>query len=69
MPEKIELTISEKIDRARDGRSQSSIVTKMNAMGITISDVQFSRKKNGFGSFTEEELVILSEILSTDLTD
>ena len=61
------LTISEQIDRARDGRSQTSIVNKMREAGITdITDVTFSRKKKGHDTFTPEELAALSEILGTN---
>jgi len=65
MKEKLELTIAEKINRAKDGRSQSWIINQMNKKGVVINDVQFSRKKNGHAEFTENELEILSEILST----
>ncbi len=65
---KTKLLLSEKIDRARNGKSQSSIVEQMQGKGIKINDVQFSRKKKGKFQFTEQELEILSEILSTDLT-
>ncbi len=68
MATKLELTIGEKIDRAKDGRSQTWIVSKMNEMGCELNEVQFSRKKKGYDEFTEPELKILSEILSTDLT-
>lgn len=61
------LTMAEKIDRAKDGRSQSWIVEQMNKKGITISEVQFSRKKKGREDFTPEELTILSEILALEL--
>lgn len=64
---KIELRLSEKIDRARDGRSQTWVVNKMNELGCTISDVQFSRKKKGNGEFDENEKKALKEILSIDI--
>ena len=66
---KAALTIGEKIDRARDGRSQTSIVIKMREAGITdITDVTFSRKKRGHDTFTEQELTVLSEVLGTEIT-
>lgn len=64
MVPKVELRISEKIDRARDGRSQTWLVNKLKERGIKINEVQFSRKKNGHISFTEEELTVLSSILN-----
>lgn len=63
---KTALTIGEQIDRARDGRSQTSIVIKMKEAGLEITDVTFSRKKKGHDIFTPEELAALSEILGTD---
>lgn len=63
---KAALTIGEQIDRARDGRSQTSIVIKMKEAGLEITDVTFSRKKKGHDTFTPEELAALSEILGTD---
>lgn len=69
MSTKVKLSITEQIDRARDGRSQISIIKKMKAAGIHINDVVFSRKKNGHDTFTEEELTVLSEILGTKITD
>lgn len=65
---KMKFLLSERIDRARDGRSHTSIIKKMNDMGIKITDVQFSRKKHGNIPFKEEELKALSEILNTDLS-
>ncbi len=62
------LTVGEQIDRNRDGRSQKSIVAKMNAAGCEITEVQFSNRKNGHEKFSEVELKTLSEILETDLT-
>ncbi len=59
--------LSEKIDRAKDGRSQTWIVGKMQEKGIKINDVQFSRKKKGNIPFTEEEIEFLSELLETEL--
>ena len=60
------LSISEQIDRARDGRSQRSIVEKMNLSGLQISETIFSNKKK-YGGFTEDELAKLSEILGTEI--
>lgn len=70
MATKIELTIGEKIDRAKDGRTQTWIVGKLNELlpdGEKISEVQFSRKKTGKEDFTELELKNLSELLNTEL--
>lgn len=61
------LSMSEKIDRAKDGRSQVSIINKMNQhKSISITDVQFSRKKKGIESFTPEELKVLNLVIGTD---
>jgi hypothetical protein len=65
--EKTLLTISEKIDRARDGRTQSWIIIKMRENGLKINDSQFSRKKRGYEEFTQDELDILSTILNVKL--
>lgn len=70
MEEKVELTISEKIDRAKDGRTQKWIVAKMcEILGEDnkITEVQFSRKKAGDDNFDENELKALSKILKTKL--
>lgn len=67
MATKVKLSIGEQIDRARDGRSQTSIVNKMREAGVDIDEVKFSRKKNGHEIFTPEELKALSEILGTEL--
>lgn len=68
MAVKVKLTIAEQIDRARDGRTQTSIVEKMKLAGMDkIDDYSFSRKKlekDGY-KFTPEELAALSEILGT----
>ncbi len=64
---KIILTLEEKINRAKDGRTQSWIILKMNEAGCDITDFKFSRKKKGFDEFTQFELKVLSEILNTDL--
>ena len=67
MEKKIELTMEEKIDRAKEGRSQNWIVLQMIKRGIKINEVQFSRKKKGAMAFSREELFVLSDILNTDL--
>ena len=70
MEEKVELTISEKIDRAKDGRTQKWIVAKMTEIlgeEDKITEVQFSRKKAGDDSFSENELKALSKVLKTKL--
>lgn len=64
---KMKFLLSEKIDRARDGRSQTWVVIQMKERGIKITDVQFSRKKKGRENFTEEEFAALSEILNVEL--
>lgn len=63
------LTLSEQIDRARDGRSQKWIISKLNEAGIKMSDTQFSRKKISEypDIFTDDELRALSLILNTKL--
>ena len=65
MAVKAKLTIEEQINRAKDGRSQSHIVRKLNEVGVEMTDVNFSRKKKGWDNFTEPELKALSEILGT----
>ena len=65
---KVKLTIAEQIDRAKDGRTQRWIVQKMVEAGITINDVVFSNKKNS-GTFTPDELEILSNLLGTKITE
>ena len=62
------LTLEEKINRAKDGRTQSWIIKKMVEGGCEMTDFKFSRKKKGFDDFTALEIKTLSEILSTDLT-
>lgn len=72
MAENISLTLEEKIDRAKDGRTQTWIVDKMNELlpdTERITEVRFSRKKTGKDQFTDLELKTLSEILNTDLTN
>ena len=71
MAVKIKLTLKEQIDRAREGRSQKWIISKMNDAGVPMNDVQFSRKKlanKPEESFNEAELCALSTILNTDFT-
>ena len=67
MATKIILTIGEQIDRYKDGRTQKWIIGKMQEKGISITEVQFSVKKNG-NCFEPAELAALSEILGTELT-
>lgn len=67
MAVKIKYTIGEQIDRAKDGRTQTWIVNKMNESGIEITETQFSRKKKGHEKFTDEELKSLSEVLGTEV--
>ncbi len=66
MEEKLELTLEEKIDRARNGRSQTWIISKMNEIGCELTDSKFSRKKKGHETFTEDELKALSTVLETE---
>jgi hypothetical protein len=62
------LTLEEKIDRAKDGRSQKWIIKKMIEKGCqNLTDTIFSNKKKGHAEFTEQELTVLSEILSINL--
>lgn len=68
MAVKTVLSIGEQIDRAREGRSQTYIVGKLNDAGVKISEAQFSRKKKGHDEFNKEELVALSKILGTEFT-
>ena len=73
MATKTALTIGEQIDRNKDGRSQKWIVQKMNDTmqemnpDYSLTEVQFSNKKNGWDSFTELELTALSEILDAEI--
>jgi hypothetical protein len=62
------LTLCEQIDRALDGRSQISVIKKMNNFGCGIDDVKFSRKKNGHEQFTALELKVLSKVLGTRIS-
>ena len=61
---KQELTLAERINRDRNGRSQSWIIAQMNVKGCKISDAQFSRKKHGYAEFSKNELEILVTILT-----
>jgi len=65
--EPIKLSVSEQIDRALEGRKQRYIVFKLVQEGINISEAQFSNKKK-FGSFTDEELKVLSRVLGKKIT-
>jgi len=60
------LTLAERIDRAKDGRTQTWVVSKLNELlpdDQKMTEVRFSRKKKGHEEFTEIELLALSEIL------
>ena len=61
--EMVKITLAEKINRARDGRTQSWIVQQMNIKGCEMTDVKFSRKKMGYSKFTDKEYKVLQEIL------
>lgn len=68
MPEtKVILTIKEQIDRNLDGRKQKWVVEKLNELGNEVTDVTFSRKKNGDVAFSEKELQDLSKILGVEI--
>lgn len=62
-----ELSLKEKIDRARDGRTQTWLISKMRQQGIKIDDVLFSRKKHGFLPFKPEEIKVIEKILKVKL--
>ena len=62
-----ELTLEEKIKKALDGRTQSSIVKKLQAKGIVINDVKFTRKKKGISNFSEEEIIELKNLLGVEI--
>ena len=66
-----ELTLKERIDRAinREGRKQSWITEEMKNHDIFLSEPLFSRKKNGFEKFSQEELKALSMILNEDFAN
>lgn len=62
----IALSLAEKLDRAREGRTQTWIINKMNeVLKEKINEVQFSRKKLGNDTFTDREIQVLKEILPT----
>jgi hypothetical protein len=67
MTELTELTLREKIDRARDGRSQSWVIKKMQEQGVPMSDCLFSRKKNGYAPFKQSEKKAIEKILKIKL--
>jgi len=60
------LSVSEQLEIARDGRTQRSIVAKMVAAGIEISETDFTNKKK-YNGFTDEEVAKLSEILGVKI--
>lgn len=64
---KSKASLKDTIEKALDGRTQTSIIDKMRDMGCNISDSQFSRKKRGKENFNEKELSVLSEILNVEL--
>jgi hypothetical protein len=61
------LTLKEKIDRAKDGRSQSWLVKKLSEKGVKITEHSFSRKKNGYDKFTEQEINLIESILKVKI--
>lgn len=64
---KSKASLKDTIEKALDGRTQTSIIDKMRDRGCNISDSQFSRKKKGKERFNEKELSVLSEILNVEL--
>ena len=66
MAAKVKLTISEQIDRAKDGRTQRWIIQKLNEKGVQMNDVTFSNKKR-LDTFSQDELEVLSEILGVTI--
>jgi hypothetical protein len=62
-----ELSLEEKIKTYLDGRTQSSIVKKMQSRGILITDVMFTRKKKGIAKFNEEEIDELRKLLGLEI--
>lgn len=64
MDQVIVLTLSEQIDRARDGKSQIWVIKKMRDRGIKISEPQFTSKKKGTSKFTDDEFSALEDILN-----
>ena len=65
--ETLELTLKEKIERAAINTNQTSIVRRMVESGCQISEVQFSRKKNGHSFFTQKEKKSLEKILEVKI--
>ncbi|MCA2656620.1 MAG: hypothetical protein IM591_13920 [Chitinophagaceae bacterium] len=61
------LTLKEKIDRAKDGRTQTWILQKMRESGVKMSDSAFSRKKNGLDKFHDYEIKLIEKILKVKL--
>ena len=66
MAAKVKLTISEQIDRAKDGRTQRWIIQKLNEKGVQMNEVTFSNKKR-LDTFSQDELEVLSEILGVTI--
>lgn len=64
---KSKASLEDAIEKALDGRTQTSIIEKMKDRGCNITDTQFSRKKKGREKFNEKELSVLSEILNVEL--
>ena len=64
--EVIKLNIAEKIERAKDGRTQVWIIQKMNQIlpdDKKLSEAMFSRRKKGFEEFSEQEIKALEAVL------
>lgn len=59
---KVVLSVSERIDRFRDGRNQKWIIEKLKEYGIFITEPQFSTQKKA-GTFSTETLDALVKIL------
>jgi hypothetical protein len=59
---KVVLSVSERIDRFRDGRNQKWIIEKLKEYEIFLTEPQFSTKKKA-GTFTNDEMDALVEIL------
>ena len=62
-----DLSVSQQIDNAKDGRTHRWIIDKMRELGIDINDVKFTNKKQK-NEFTNEELKAISKILKTKIT-
>ena len=57
-------TLAQRINDAKEGRTQSWIISEMKKMGCTsMTDCKFSRRKLGHDKFTEKEMIILKQIL------